>query len=577
MDDAVEANQGIVDPLTGAYSRGLLAPRIAEELSRAARSTTGFAVLLFDVDYFKSVNDAYGHGRGDEVLLHLCERVGTLVRGYDMLFRYGGDEFVLLLPDTAEADAVRIALRVVAGIRSTDFPGEPPLRVSVSLGVALFPKDANNAEDLIACADRRNYLAKQRGRACAVADDAESDARPVSSRMLERDVPLSTVHDFLTRLRIERRGALRVAGEPGAGHSRFLEAAAHAAKLRGYHVMDAADPELPDTPPSAIVLLADRGTDGVADLIARIPADIPLGLVYATVNGADRPPGELPIQDHVELLPWSPAALRIWLRTTLGSEPSMILINWLAERSAGLPGRAQRELDRLTAGGWLIRAEHGALTISPILLDKPKRHRHQLPVPVTELVGRQHETVQVAQLLAERRLITLVGPGGIGKTRLSLAVGAAVADRFGDGAVFVPLAEATGAELVVPVLAHVLGVAEVPGEALTDTVLNHLADQSLLLVIDNFEHVLSASPFLGQLLSAASGVRLLVCSRERLGLYGEQVYRVPAAGAARRRDAGYRPGDPLARWPPRPRSRCSTPVRDRPHMTSRSPRTTWPP
>src|SRR2546423_12050337 len=118
-----EENQGIIDPLTGAYSRGLLAPRLAEELARAARSTTGFAVMLFDVDYFKSVNDAYGHGRGDEVLQQLAARVNHLVRGYDVLFRYGGDEFVLLLPETEEADAVRVALRLTEGVRGSDFLG----------------------------------------------------------------------------------------------------------------------------------------------------------------------------------------------------------------------------------------------------------------------------------------------------------------------------------------------------------------------------------------------------------------------------------------------------------------------
>src|SRR5438093_2367959 len=138
-----EPQQGIIDPLTGAYSRALLAPRLAEELSRAARSTTGFAVMLFDVDYFKSVNDAYGHSRGDEVLRQLAERVGQLVRGYDVLFRYGGDEFVLLLPDTGEADAVSVALRLTEGVRGAQFPGQPPLSVSVSLGVAMFPKDAD--------------------------------------------------------------------------------------------------------------------------------------------------------------------------------------------------------------------------------------------------------------------------------------------------------------------------------------------------------------------------------------------------------------------------------------------------
>src|SRR5207237_7954393 len=122
----------------------------------------------------------------------------------------------------------------------------------------------------------------------------------------------------------------------------------------------------------------------------------------------------------------------------------------------------------------LVRGEHGALTIAPAVLAKPSRHRHQLPVPITEMVGRQHETVQVAQLLNERRLVTLTGPAGIGKTRLSLAVGAAVQDRFADGAVFVPLADATGADLVAPFLAQALDVAEVTRPALASPALGHL-------------------------------------------------------------------------------------------------------
>jgi diguanylate cyclase (GGDEF)-like protein len=528
MTDAEPAPQAITDPLTGAYTRALLAPRLAEELSRASRSTTGFAVLLFDVDYFKSVNDAYGHGRGDEVLQHLCARVNSLIRGYDILFRYGGDEFVLLLPETSETDAVRVALRLVEGIRSVDFAGEPPLSVSVSLGVALFPDDATDTEELLAVADRRNYLAKQRGRACAVADDADNEARPVSSRLLERDVALTTIQDFLTRMRVENRGALRVYGEPGAGHTRFLQAAGQTGKLRGFSVVDAADPYLPDSPaPGGILILADRAAPRVADLLSRVPAHVPLGVVYATVNSADRSPGDVPVLAEIELPPWSAAAVRIWLRTTLGCEPSMVLVDWLIDRSTGLPGRAQRELDRLTSAGGLVRGEHGALTVAPHLLAKPRKRRHQLPVPVTELVGRQRETVQVAHLIAERRLVTLAGPGGIGKTRLALAVGTAVADRFADGAVFVPLAEAAGEDEVVPVLAEALEVAEVPGEALAGTVLAHLADLSMLLVLDNFEHVLRASRFIGQLLNNAPHIRVLICSRERLGVYGEQIYHVP--------------------------------------------------
>src|SRR5438552_1140689 len=84
--------QPIIDPVTGAYSRALLQRRLDGELARAGRTGGTCAVFLFDVDFFKTVNDAYGHLRGDEVLRQLADRVKGLVRGYDELFRYGGDE-----------------------------------------------------------------------------------------------------------------------------------------------------------------------------------------------------------------------------------------------------------------------------------------------------------------------------------------------------------------------------------------------------------------------------------------------------------------------------------------------------
>jgi len=523
-----DGQSSILDPLTGAYSRALLAPRMAEELSRAARSSRGCAVCLFDVDYFKSVNDAYGHARGDEVLSQLAQRTHDLLRGYDVLFRYGGDEFVLLLPETAPSDAVMVALRLVDGIRGTPFPGEPPLNVSVSLGLATFPADGTTPEELLAAADRRNYLAKQRGRACAVADDATDDsARSVSSRLLERDIPLAAAHQFLTRLLAERRGALRVLGEPGAGHSRFLEEVARAARLRGFTVLDGSTDHIGPEDSPGVVVVADRG----ATVAMPEPGDGVVGVVWATLGANEEPPlPDVPLLDGVELLGWSPAALRIWLRSNLYGEPSPVLVDWVHARSGGLPARARREVDRLQGSGGLVRAESGAWTLAPHLLARARRPRPRLPESLTELIGRQAETAQVASLLTERRLVTLVGPGGIGKTRLSLAVAGAVADDFGDGAVFVPLADATSPALVVSAIAQALDAPAVPGRPLFDTVREALADTTTLLVLDNCEQVLEAAPLISELLAAAPGVKVLASSRERLGLYGEQAYPVPPLG-----------------------------------------------
>jgi diguanylate cyclase (GGDEF)-like protein len=528
--------RSITDPVTGAYPRALLQPRLDEELARAGRTGGSCAIFLFDVDFFKTVNDAYGHQRGDEVLRQLAERVKTLVRGGDALFRYGGDEFVLLLPVTERSEAVGLALRLTDEIRSGEFGGDPPLHLSISLGVASYPEDAADTMGLIACADRRNYLAKRRGRGGAVADDADTGVRTVSSRLWERDGPMATAQEFLTRLQTEPVGAMRVSGEPGAGHTRFLSEVGIVARLRGFTVITvpparAAVPDLHVPAGMPVLLLSDldtgnHGADAVARLRAAAQPPAAIGLVYATTDSADDEAPTLPLLANAELAPWSPAALRIWLRNTLQGEPTRTLVNWLAGQTGGLPARAVTELDRLRQRGGLVGTASGGWTVSPSMLGRPRR-QGRLPVPMTRLVGRERERARVGQLLSGGRLVTLVGPGGIGKTRLSLAAASDVVGSYDDGAVFVPLAETTGTDLVIAAIAQALEITEVPGQALLDSVIEHLAEAELLLVLDNFEQVVVAAGVVGELLAAAPGIRVLVTSRERLSLYGEQVYQVP--------------------------------------------------
>jgi len=517
-------DQPLTDPVTGAVPRAHLPVRLAAELA-AGRP---FAVFLFDIDYFKTVNDAYGHQRGDRVLAQLADRIKELVRGSDELFRYGGDEFVLLLPATGTAEALRLALRLTDGVRSHEFPGEPPLKMSVSLGVATYPDNGTTADDLIACADRRNYLAKRRGRGGAVADDADTagDGNGASTRLWERDTALTAAHEFLTRLRVDGRGALQVRGEPGAGHTRFLSEVATIAAMRGYDVRQVGES---DGRPAAgdTLLVADLADGpqigGAVSALARAPGA--LGLVYAT-TGRAAPDPILPVLASSELTPWSPAAIKIWLRATLHGEPSRTLVSWITGNSGGLPAQAERELARLRERAGLVPTEAGGWTVAPAVLGRPRR-RTTLPAPMTPLVGRVAERDRVVQLLASARLVTLIGPGGIGKTRLSLAAATAAADRFDDGAVFVPLADATTEDHVVSAVTRALGVSEVAGERMADTLADYLAEASLLLVLDNFEQVVGAARVLGALLAAAPGVAALVTSRERLSLYGEQVFQVP--------------------------------------------------
>src|SRR5262245_48014285 len=101
------------DTLTGTYTRTFLQARLEQEAARALRYGGSFSLCLFDIDYFKSINDAYGHTRGDHILRELVERLQALIRGSDLLFRYGGDEFVLLLPETPNGPASALAQRML--------------------------------------------------------------------------------------------------------------------------------------------------------------------------------------------------------------------------------------------------------------------------------------------------------------------------------------------------------------------------------------------------------------------------------------------------------------------------------
>ena len=195
------------------------------------------------------------------------------------------------------------------------------------------------------------------------------------------------------------------------------------------------------------------------------------------------------------------------------------------------PGPAMRALERA------VLRQDPSLDLPPAAPERvvlPGR----LPVPVTSLVGREQDRAEVDALLRlpAVRLLTLHGPGGVGKTRLAVAVAAAVADAYPGGVAFVPLAGLSDPAAVLPAVAVAVGVPQTQAGCLADQLADRLRDRRLLLVLDNLEQVVGAGPAVAGLLGAVPGLTVLATSRVALRVAGEQVREVaPLSGEAAQR------------------------------------------
>jgi predicted ATPase/class 3 adenylate cyclase len=152
---------------------------------------------------------------------------------------------------------------------------------------------------------------------------------------------------------------------------------------------------------------------------------------------------------------------------------------------------------------------------------------NNLPTQLTSFIGRDDQVREAKQLLARSRLLTLTGPGGTGKTRLSLEIAANVLDQFPDGVYFVPLSAIHDPELVPSAIAQALAISTTGQRRPIEALIDHLREKRTLLVLDNFEQVLDAAPIATQLLEGSAGLRVMVSSRAVLRVSGEQEFPVP--------------------------------------------------
>ena len=175
----------ITDPLTGLYNRRFLEDRLQEELSRGVRQQQSFCIILADLDSFKGYNDICGHLAGDQVLRKTADLIRRSAREMDVVTRYGGEEFCLILPGTGKKESIFVGERIRRAIEAESFPGESHLplgRLTISLGIATFPADGVSANEIIHAADLALYQAKALGRNRLVLYDSSLESQVLLSR-----------------------------------------------------------------------------------------------------------------------------------------------------------------------------------------------------------------------------------------------------------------------------------------------------------------------------------------------------------------------------------------------------------
>lgn len=196
------------DVLTDTPNRALMRDRMESAIAMAHRHCTSFALIFLDLDRFKEINDTMGHNIGDEVVKMVARRLESVVRNSDTVSRHGGDEFLVLLAEIKhDSDAAVIAAKMLASLAAPSRIGKELLTVSASLGIALYPKDGEDAETLISRADAAMYQVKKRGGGSFefYREDPSSEADPAPTAEALREFLLSKPQPPFREMRLRDR------------------------------------------------------------------------------------------------------------------------------------------------------------------------------------------------------------------------------------------------------------------------------------------------------------------------------------------------------------------------------------
>jgi len=277
-----------IDECTRTYNRRYFFQRLGEEVARAKRYRRTFALLFVDLDRFKEINDVFGHLAGDEVLREVAARLRHVVRGVDLVFRYAGDEFAVILPETSADEAIVAAERLVAEFRRTPVyssRAKRDIHVTLSVGVAAFPADAADAQSMLERADQALLVAKHRGRNMAVDQVRASEAEALEERlvrpvfcpkMVGRDRERRVLRRLWARAAEGRGGLVTVIGETGVGKTRLVRDFVDFVNLQGAPVLEGQSFEEPagfayQPFREAVASFLQEPPEGVAGRVKSIP------------------------------------------------------------------------------------------------------------------------------------------------------------------------------------------------------------------------------------------------------------------------------------------------------------------
>jgi diguanylate cyclase (GGDEF)-like protein len=155
------------DKLTGLLNRGGIDKRLEEEINRGRRYNNSFSIAMMDIDHFKKVNDTYGHQTGDIVLKNVSGSIATNIRDSDYAGRYGGEEFLIVMPYTDKVHAYTATERIRKSLAATEIKSTD-IKITISGGIASYPEDGDNFREIVSSADSALYSAKNNGRNCVV-------------------------------------------------------------------------------------------------------------------------------------------------------------------------------------------------------------------------------------------------------------------------------------------------------------------------------------------------------------------------------------------------------------------------